>query len=259
MLMTRAQAQTLAVRMADHTDAPDDLVLDVVAQVGFGLQALHDDGRVHGGVTAGLVLLHDDGSITLLPRPIATSASPDPGTPAEDLSALGRMSRDLLAPDAAVATRRFVEQLVEPARGEPADAGDVARTALALRAGTLRELRPASGQSDTTGSGTPMTDQAADLSRRRVRNRFIAVGAAAVLVAVGLLVVLGRHTGQTVPDVRGDSYAAATSVLHTKGFGATERLVAPRPGQPAGRIVAQSPGAGVRVHGGSTITLVVTR
>ncbi len=252
--MTRAHAQTLAARIAAQPDAPDDLVLDVVAQVGFALQELHDDGRAHGGVTADQVLLHDDGSITLLPRPDAGPSPHGGGTPAGDLVALGHLARDLLAPDAAPATRRFVEQLADPGRGEPADAGDVARTALALRAGTLHDRLP-----PPTQAPRPAADPAADLSRRRVRNRLIAVGAAAVLVGVALLVVLGRHTGQTVPDVRGDTVAAATTVLHAKGFGATERLVPPQAGQPAGRVVAQSPGAGNRVHGGSTITLVVTR
>jgi hypothetical protein len=164
------------------------------------------------------------------------------------------MARDLLTPDTAPATRRFVDQLADPARGEPAEAGDVARTALALRAGTLHDRQPS-----VTHTADPASDPAFDRSRRRVRNRLIAIGAAVVLVGVALLVVLGRHTGQTVPDVRGDTYADATSALHAKGFAATERLVDPRAGQPAGRVVSQSPGAGNRVHAGSTITLVVAR
>ncbi|HEX3907160.1 MAG TPA: PASTA domain-containing protein [Mycobacteriales bacterium] len=253
MLMTRAGDQTLAARVAAQPGATDDLVLDVVAQVGFALQALHDDGDVHGGVTADLILLHDDGSITLLPSPAESSEAAGDGTPAADLAALGRMSLDLLTPDTAPATRRFVAQLAEPARGESTDAGDVARTALALRAGTLHDRQPPPVTAD------PAPDPAFDLDRRRVRNRLIAIGAAVVLVGVGLLVVLGRHTGQTVPDVRGDTFPAAAAALHAKGFAATERLVAPRAGQPAGQVVSQSPGAGNRVHAGSTITVVVTR
>jgi hypothetical protein len=255
MLMTRAGDQTLAARVAAQPGATDDLVLDVVAQVGFALQTLHDDGEVHGGVTADLILLHDDGSITLLPSQAESSEAAGGGTPAADLAALGRMSRDLLTPDTAPATRRFVAQLAEPARGESADAGDVARTALALRAGTLHDRQ----RPPVTPTADPAPDPAFDLDRRRVRNRLIAIGAAVVLVGVGLLVVLGRHTGQTVPDVRGDTFPAAAAALHAKGFAATERLVAPRAGQPAGQVVSQSPGAGNRVHAGSMITVVVTR
>jgi hypothetical protein len=255
MLMTGAGAQTLAARAATAPGASGDLVLDVVAQVGFALQALHDDGRVHGDVTADQVLLHDDGSITLLPSRAATSDSAGDVTPAADLAALGRMSRDLLAPETAPATRRFVEQLADPARGESAEAGDVARTALALRAGTLRDRPPARAMR----TADPASDPVFDIGRRRVRNRFIAIGAAVVLVAVALLVVLGRHSGQTVPDVHGDTYPAAVSALHAKGFAVTERLVAPQAGQPAGHVVSQSPGAGNRIHAGSMVTLVVAR
>ena len=254
--MTRSDVQTLAARMVAHPGAPDDLVLDVVAQVGFALQSLHDDGRVHGDVRADLVVLHEDGSITLLPKPAASAALPGPGSPAGDLTALGRLARDLLAPGGAPATRRFVEHLAEPADGEPADAGDVARTALALRAGTLRDRPQPTAAPPTVDARSQL---GADLGRRRVRNRLIAVGAAVVLVGVGVLALLSRHTGQPVPDVRGDTYATAASVLHAKGFAATERMVDPRAGQLAGQVVAQSPGAGARVHAGSTITLVVTR
>jgi hypothetical protein len=256
MLVTRAGTRTLAARTADQAGAPDELVLDVVAHVGFALQALHDDGRVHGRVTDGLILLHDDDSITLLPTPPQGSEPVGDGSPAADLAALGRLAHDLLRPDSAPAVRRFVEQVAEPARGESPDAGDIARTALALRAGTLHDRHPVA---TTTRTADPTPDPAFDRSRRRVRNRLIAVGAAVVLIGVGVLVVLGRHTGQTVPDVRGDSYAGAASALHAKGFAATERLVSPRAGQPAGRVVSQSPGAGNRVHAGSTITVVVAR
>lgn len=251
--MTRRAAESLATRLTRVPEVTDPQLLDVVGQVGFALQALHDQGRAHGHVTADAITLHDDGSVTL--------QSPDAvaiGTPAdmsEDLAALGRVARDSLPVDADPAVRGFLDRLADAPRGGTVDAGDVARTALALAAGPMPAAvtRTAAPAPPTPAAAAPL-----DPEQRRVRNRFIAIGAVVVLVGLVLLKACGGG-GQAVPDVRGDTYRGAMSTLQAHGFVVRERTVPAAAGQRVGTVVAEFPAAGSRPRAGTTITVTVAR
>jgi hypothetical protein len=251
MPVTRQAGESLANRLARAPELTDPQLLDVVGQIGFALQSLHDQGRAHGHVTADAITLHDDGSVTLQsPDPAAIAT---PAEMAEDLAALGRMARELLPADSDPATRGFLDRLAG-ARGSSADAGDIARTALALAAGGM----PAATTRTAAPSPPPTAAAPADPEQRRVRNRFIAVGAVVVLVGLVLLKACGGG-GQAVPDVTGDTYRGANSTLHAHGFVARERTAPVKAGQRVGTVVAEFPAAGSRPRAGSTITVTVAR
>jgi hypothetical protein len=258
MPVTRPTAESLAARLSQEPGFADARVLDIVGQVGFALQALHDQGRAHGAVTADAITLHEDGAVTLESARPAELAGP--ASMAADLTALGRAGSAALAADADPAVREFLAWLADPPRGTTPDAGDVARTALALAAGPVTiPTRPAAPEPAPPRPETPRaTDAPVDREQRRVRNRFIAVGAVVVLVGLVLLKACGGG-GQQVPDVTGDSYTAAVSSLHAHGFTARERTRAATGSQRVGTVVAEDPAPGTRPRAGTTITLTVTR
>jgi tRNA A-37 threonylcarbamoyl transferase component Bud32 len=215
-----------------------------------------------------------------------------PITPASDVYSLGVVSYECLtgerpfAGDSAVAiamahvsapppplpkdTPPIVADLVnralekEPDR-RPSSAGDFGRTALALAA-TLRQ--PDEGQPDeghtklltapypTTGE-RPSPRPVPDAERRRLRNIFIAVGAAVVIAGFLLLHSCAGGAQQvTMPPVTGKSYSQAAKALHAVGLNATEHVIHDA-AHPAGRVLGQSVPRGTRVGSGSTVVLTV--
>jgi hypothetical protein len=255
--MPVTETESLATHLARAPALPGPQVLDIVGQVGFALQTLHDQGRAHGDVTADSIALHDDGSVSL--QPSLASLPSDIATPAAmaaDLTSLGDVARRTLAPDAEPAVRDFLDRLADPPRGTTAEAGDVARTALAMAAGPL--VAPATSPPPSAAPADKADRPALDHEQRRVRNRFIAIGAAAVLIGLVLLKAFGGG-GHAVPNVTGDTVRVAETSLHGQGFVARERTVPAKAGQRAGIVVAQFPAAGSRPRAGSTITLSVTR
>jgi hypothetical protein len=253
MPVTRHAGESLATRLARVPELTAAQLLDVVGQVGFALQALHEQGRAHGDVTAEAIALHDDGSVTLQSTGAAVIAAP--AEMGEDLAALGRLARDSLPAGSDAEVRGFLDRLADAPRGSSADAGDIARTALALAApGTPAAVpRTAVPPSRTTAAEAPI-----DPEQRRVRNRFIAVGAVVVLVGLVLLKACGGG-GQAVPDVTGNTYRSAVSALHAHGFVARERTVPAKAGQQVGTVVAEFPAAGSRPRAGTAITVTVAR
>jgi hypothetical protein len=250
--MTRQAGESLATRLTRVPELTVPQLLAVVGQVGFALQGLHSHGRAHGHVTADAITLHDDGLVTLQPPAAAVAA---PAELAEDLAALGRVARESLPADRDAAVRGFLDRLAEAASDSSADAGDIARTALALAAG------PMPTAATTTAEPPPPTRVAAgpiDPEQRRVRNRFIAIGAVVVLVGLVLLKACAGG-GQAVPDVTGETYHGAVSTLHAHGFSARERTVPARAAQRVGTVVAEFPAAGSRPRAGTTITVTVAR
>jgi hypothetical protein len=253
MPVTRQAGESLATRLARVPELTASQLLDVVGQVGFALQALHDQGRAHGHVAADAITLHDDGLVTLESSGAAAIAAPADMT--EDLAALGRVARDSLPADTDAGVRGFLDRLADAPRGSSADAGDIARTALALAAGGMpaAATRTAEPPSRTTAADAPI-----DPEQRRVRNRFIAIGTVVVLVGLVLLKACGGG-GQAVPDVTGDTYRGAVSALHAHGFVARERTVPAKAGQRVGTVVSEFPAAGSRPRAGTTITVTVAR
>lgn len=252
--MTRPAAESLATHLGREPGLPDARVLDIVGQVGFALQRLHDQGRAHGAVAADAIALHDYGSVTLESATPAELAAP--AAMAADLAALGKVGRVALATDGDPTVREFLDWLAAPPRGTTVEAGDVARTALAMAAGpvTSPSRRPAPRTETPEAAGTAVVDP----EQRRVRNRFIAVGAVVVLVGLVLLKACGGG-GQQVPDVTGDTYSAAVTALHAHGFLARERMRTATGDQRVGTVVAEDPAAGSRPRAGTTITLTVAR
>jgi hypothetical protein len=258
MPVTRPAAESLSVHLGREPALPGARVLDIVGQVGFALQALHDQGRAHGAVSADTIALHDDGSVTLESSRPADVAPP--AAMAADLAALGGVGRAALTAEADPAVRKFLDRLAAPPRGTTVEAGDVARTALALATGPVtipsRQLpRETTPRRDVPAAATTT---AVDPEQRRVRNRLIGVGAVVVLVGLVLLKACGGG-GQQVPDVTGTSYAAAVQALHAHGFLARERIRPAAGGQRIGTVVAESPSADSRPRAGTTITLTVAR
>jgi hypothetical protein len=254
MPVTRPAAESLATHLGREPGLPDARVLDIVGQVGFALQALHDQGRAHGAVSADAVALHDDGSVTL-----ESSRPAEVATPAEmaaDLAALGTVGSAALATDADPMVREFLDWLAAPPRGTTVEAGDVARTALAMAAGPV--TTPSRQVAPRTETPAAVTTKAVDPEQRRVRNRFIAVGALVVLAGLVLLKACGGG-GQQVPDVTGDTYSAAVTALHAHGFLGHERTRPATGAQRVGTVVAENPPAGSRPRAGATITLTVAR
>jgi PASTA domain len=254
MSVTRPAAESLATHLGREAALPQARALDIVGQVGFALQALHEQGRAHGAVTADAIALHDDGSVTLeSPRPAELAT---PAAMAADLAALGSVGCAALAADADPAVRGFLDALATPPRGRTAEAGDVARTALAMAAAPVAVApRDTAPRTETPAAVTTST---VDPEQRRVRNRFIGIGAVVVLAGLVLLKACGGG-GQAVPDVTGGTYSAAVSALHAHGFLARERTVPATGSQRAGTVVAEDPAAGTRPRAGTTITLTVAR
>jgi PASTA domain len=253
MPVTRRAAESLASRLARVPELTAGQLLEVVGQVGFALQALHDQGRAHGHVTADAITLHDDGLVTLQSSDAAVIGSP--AELAADLAALGRVARESLPADSDPAVRGFLDRLADAGPGHTGDPGDVARTALALAAGSMpaAATRTAVPPPPVTAADAPI-----DPEQRRVRNRFIAIGAVVVLVGLVLLKACGGG-GQAVPDVTGDSYSRAASTLHADGFVARKRTAPAKAGQRVGTVVAEFPAAGSRPRAGTTITVTVAR
>jgi hypothetical protein len=253
MPVTRRAGESLAIRLTRVPELTDPQLLEVVGQVGFALQALHEQGRAHGHVTADAITLHDDGSVTL--RSSGAAAVAAPAELAEDLAALGRVARDSLPAGSDAEVRGFLDRLADAHPGSSADAGDIARTALALAAGPMPA---AATRTAVPPPRTPAADRPIDHEQRRVRNRFIAIGAVVVLVGLVLLKACGGG-GQAVPDVTGDTYPAAVSTLHAHGFVARERTMPATAGQRVGTVVAEFPAAGSRPRAGTAITVTVAR
>jgi hypothetical protein len=253
MPVTRPETESLATYLEREPALPAARVLDIVGQIGFGLQLLHDQGRAHGAVAADAIALHDDGAVTLQSSPPSVIASP--AAMAADLAALGRVARAALTTDADTdpSVGDFLDRLAEPPRGTTLEAGDVARTALAMAAGPV----PAPPR-QAAAATTPDDESAVDPEQRRVRNRFIAVGVGVVLIGLVVLKACGGG-GHSVPRVTGETYAAAASSLRANGFVPRERTAPTATGQLPGLVVAQSPAAGSRPRAGSTVTLTVAR
>ena len=218
-------------------------------------------------------------------------AAGKPVTPASDVYSLGVVSYECLtgerpfAGDSAVAiamahvaspppplpkdTPPIVADLVnraldkEPDR-RPPSAGDFGRTALALAA-TLRQTKedqPDNGTKVLTAPYPTATDKPTprpvpDAERRRLRNIFIAIGAAVVILGFLLLHSCAGGAQQvTMPPVTGQSYADAAKALHAIGLNATQHVVHDA-GHRAGLVLGQSIARGTRVGSGSSVVLTV--
>jgi hypothetical protein len=239
----------------------------VIGQTAFAIGAIHDAGLVHGGPAPNDLHLHDDGSVTLtgLGRGREADGASDLRRLAGCVRALGTAAA--LDDSHLVAVLDRLDQATATT-----DVDDIARTALAAAGGRSvdapsppatqapTEPRPVVGPTaaPTASVDTASVDTAPDeVSRRRVRNRLIAVGAAVVIVGVVLLRLVGGHSAQaTVPSVTGRLYPAAVTRLHSAGLVAAERLVNNH-ALPAGTVTAQSVPPGRSVKAGSTVTLTV--
>jgi serine/threonine-protein kinase len=208
-------------------------------------------------------------------------------TPATDVYSLGVVAYECLsgerpfAADSAVATAMahlsapppplpkdtppIVADLVnralekEPDR-RPPSAGDFGRTALALAA-TLRQ--PAGGDTKLLTAAYPTTGErpaprpVPPAEQRRLRNIFIAVGAAVVILGFLLLhSCTGGAQQVTMPPVTGESYSKAAAALHTLGLNATEHVIHDA-AHPAGLVIGQSVARGARIGSGSSVALTV--
>jgi len=216
-------------------------------------------------------------------------AAGKPTTPATDVYSLGVVSYECLsgerpfAGDSAVAvamahlstrppplpkdTPPVVADLVtqslekEPGR-RPSSAGDFGRTALALAA----SLRKPGGDGDTKlltaaypagEPARPAPRPVSDAERRRLRNIFVAIGAAVVVAGFLLLHSCAGGAQQvTMPPVTGESFSQAANTLHALGLNATQHVVHDA-GHQAGQVTAQSVPRGARIGSGSTVTLTV--
>jgi serine/threonine-protein kinase len=152
----------------------------------------------------------------------------------------------------------------DPAKRQPS-AGDFGRTALALAA-QLRDTEagstvptetvPVASPTATKVMTAPPPDEG---QRRRVRNWFILIGAAVVLLGFLLLhscTGSGIDTAK-VPRLVGDTYTDAARTLHNRGF-EVRRDGVHRVEVPAGTVVDQSVKRGTELRAGSVITLQVS-
>jgi serine/threonine-protein kinase len=73
------------------------------------------------------------------------------------------------------------------------------------------------------------------------------------------LVIAKAPTTATVPSVKGDTAAAATSALQGAGFSVTQKTKDVKKKSDNGRVLSQSPGGGSSAKKGSTVTIVVGR
>ncbi|MDQ1705337.1 MAG: eukaryotic-like serine/threonine-protein kinase [Frankiaceae bacterium] len=163
----------------------------------------------------------------------------------------------------------------DPARRQ-SSAGDFGRTALALaaqlrepRSDTLLMPEPTATTPDDAAPGEPTRVQAAqtgstttgdpDAERRRIRNIFVAIGAA--VVVIGFL-LLHSCTGSgtrfaVVPKVTGKTYQQAASTLQARGFEVRRHDVADL-SVARGIVLAQSVHRGARIPTSQPITLDVS-
>jgi serine/threonine-protein kinase len=152
----------------------------------------------------------------------------------------------------------------DPSRRQPS-AADFGRTALALAAQMHTVADPTAAAAAATPTATPIatavmpTTETADASqereRRRIRNVFVATGAAVVLVGFLLLhsCTDGGIVHATVPNVLGQTYAAAAKSLQGRGFHVvrTTRSSSAAPDT----VIAEKPTGSVQE--GATVTLTV--
>lgn len=212
-------------------------------------------------------------------------AAGKPITPATDVYSLGIVSYECLAgerpfeADSAVAiamahvstkppplpkdTPPVVADLVnqamekEPER-RPSSAGDFGRTALAL----ATSLRQPGGDTKLLTAAYPAEPRATpkpidEAERRRLRNIFIAIGAAVVIAGFLLLHSCAGGAQQvTMPSVTGESYDQAAKGLHAIGLNATKHVIHDAR-HPAGQVIGQSIAKGTRIGSGSSIALTV--
>jgi serine/threonine protein kinase len=66
MAMEYLRGSSLADRLASSASLPVDTALDIMSQVCDGLQCLHGEGIVHGGIKPGNIWLLEDGGVKLL-------------------------------------------------------------------------------------------------------------------------------------------------------------------------------------------------
>ena len=152
----------------------------------------------------------------------------------------------------------------DPAKRQPS-AGDFGRTALALAA-QLRDADP-TGEAPTVSVPVPpptptkvMTAPPPDEGqRKRVRNWFVVIGVAVVLLGFLLLrsCTNGGIDTAKVPRLVGDTYSNAAKTLHARGF-EVRRDGVHRLDTPAGTVVGQSVKHGTELRTGSVITLQVS-
>ena len=146
----------------------------------------------------------------------------------------------------------------------PSSAGDFGRTALSLAA-TLREpggdtklltaVYPTGREAAATSRRPTAAEEA---ERRRIRNIFIGVGAAVVILGFLLLhSCTGGAQQVTMPPVTGEQFSQASRALHALGLNATYTVVH-NIAHPDGQVLTQSVAAGTRVGSGSTVALTVS-
>ena len=102
--------------------------------------------------------------------------------------------------------------------------------------------------------GTVATAASATVAAGSVISQNPAAGAS---VASGSAVSLVVSSGVTVPDVVGQTEAAATAALTSAGFLVTSSTQAST-GVPDGSVISQTPAGGTSASGGSTVALVIS-
>ena len=253
-----SDGETVATVTADGGVTSDD-ALAVIGQAAFALAAARDAGIGHGRIDADHVVVRPDGSVALVG--FAADASPSPEA---DLTALSRLAATLLkardgSPDPKVAG--FLDWLDGKRASRAEDPAEVARTALALataqRTGTPGGTPTPLGGDDAgraVESKRPWFDEE---ERKRVRNRFIALGAIVVIGGAILLRIISSGAGQaTVPSVTGLPWPQAQHQLNEVGFRASETVTI-GPSGSVGTVVAQDPAAGTRTKVGAVVHLTV--
>ncbi|MFT7646758.1 MAG: hypothetical protein ACI8Y4_001495 [Candidatus Poriferisodalaceae bacterium] len=89
--------RTVADELAVHGHLSQPRATEVVRQVAPALQALHDHGFAHGGVTAEHLGIRPDESIVILDGPPTSDAVMIPARPADDTKALAELMHLLVA------------------------------------------------------------------------------------------------------------------------------------------------------------------